>query len=266
MKLSSPFLLFTALGIITLSGCTSLYLSNPLPAPVFNNAGEFQANVSGSTNGASAQVAFAYDEDSKSGFAVMANANYLSQHENLGFDLNPATDFLKYKQQYVEAAWGEFIKPVKQETSSYWVGAGIGKMENLFKLNELDLSFIGPNDTYLNTNYFKIFFQSNGGVVSGNTESIGIFRISYFQAYHIESDYFIYNKNVNGVFLEPGGSIKIGYKFLKFCFNFGASIRFPRITLGGDWLIGFHGHEYSYNYRPFYFGLGVQLDVFNKSH
>lgn len=252
--MTKTVLLLLAISIAALAGCASVYYPNPLPSPVFNQAGEVQTSVSLVNNQASVQTAYAYTGDSKgSGFAVLFNANSV-------FRVQAEDIFNLYgnKQNYAEGAWGGFNT---KSRNSYFFGGGIGRMENLYSPRDENPYGYNSGDSYLNTNYYKLFAQFTTG---SEKQSAFTIRLSYFQSYRIESEKGMYNGNLNGLFLEPALTTRSGNEYFKILYTIGGAIRLPRVQIS-QYGVKISGHEPPYQYMPFYMGIGFQVNLFVKS-
>jgi len=235
-----------------------------MPAPLFNNDGEVQFDVSSGTNGTAVTTAASIIEnESGNGLAIMINGSKLYNFDDINDTINKRYEILKYRQEYYEGAVGWYHRP--KGASSIFLGYGRGKMENLAYVNDLNLDFLSGNEKYLNNYYHKYFAQFNVGTRHDVVDFIASSRITYFQSYKLESDLGRYDRNINGLFLEPSLTLRLGFRYVKMFMTTGVTIRMPKVEFNSDNLIQSKQNTYPYNYMPMYIGVGLQVNLFNKS-
>lgn len=191
------FFLPTALLLLSLAGCQTMYVPNQPQVPLMSEGDETQVTLNIATNGYGGQ--FAYSPYYH--WAVIANANTFNVVQDTNFDV-------KYRQSYAEVGTGYYTRLNK-----------FARMEVLFGLGTGSVGFDDVRDRYR-----RAFVQPSIGF-SGPFVDAGLTtRIAYVNYYQHKENGGTAPLRQNGLFLEPAITARAGYEQMKFQGQFGLGI------------------------------------------
>ena len=215
----------SVLGIFT--SCSPEYIPNMVNSPLFSNANEFQATISTGTSIFDAQVAYAVTDN----IGIMVNGTY-------GDETSDSTDDF-HKHAFIEGGLGYYNKIGAKGRYEIYGGCGIGTVEGLFENNLFD------NDL-TDARYNRFFIQPGIGI------STGIFDGGFsprFVMVQMNPHGMNFENGSYKMFFEPVITSKIGFKYVKFVFQVGASL-----PISGNDDLGFDN-------QPFIVNLGINLNL-----
>lgn len=217
------YVLLSLLGFIT--SCSPEYIPNMVNSPMLSNQGEFQATVATGTSNFDAQTAVAITDN----IGIMFNGSY-------GNETNDSTDDY-HKHLFFEGGVGYFDKFGTKGRYEIYGGYGTGKVEGYY-----DNALVGSE--IADANYNRFFLQPGIGI------STGIFDGSFSPRLVFVQMNFNRSGNYN-TFFEPVITSKIGYKYVKFVAQIGASFQL------GD-------QQLNYEHQHLIFNFGVNINLGRK--
>jgi hypothetical protein len=249
MKELLPFLMVsraipTIIGValLFLSSCQPIYRPTVVNQPMMSGQGDVQASGHIGTNGGDLQIAGAPTEH----IVAIADYNAYSREDD--------STNVKREHRSFEIGAGyfrHFSEEVNKENNSGGLveligGYGHGKANNRS-------SIWTPRDIKVTGNYHKFFFQPGVGF-HHDVFDIGftsrVVGIDYYEI-RIREDL---NQSIEPTtspgldyFFEPALTGRIGYKFVKFQFQFGGSIPVGSVP--------------RYDHQPFMFSVGLHVDI-----
>jgi len=173
-------------------------------SPMFSNAGEFQATVATGTSNFDAQTAVAISDH----IGIMINGSY-------GDETSDSTDDF-HKHGFIEGGVGYYNKFGGKGRYEIYAGYGLGKVDGYFKNAIFDSEIT-------NAKYNRIFIQPGIGISTGIYDGSFSPRFSFIQMNPTGTNF---DPGSYNVFLEPVFTSKIGFKYVKFIFQIGASFPF----------------------------------------
>lgn len=209
------------------ASCSPEYIPNMVNSPMFTNQGEFQASVATGTSNLDAQTAVAITDH----IGIMVNGSY-------GNETSDSTDDY-HKHAFIEGGVGYYDKFGKIGRYEIYGGYGFGRVEGYFENNIFDENM---TDAYYN----RFFIQPGVGISTGIYDGSFSPRFAMVQMNPKGIDF--ENDNYK-VFFEPVITSKVGFKYIKFVFQVGASL-----PISGDDDLGFDN-------QPFIFNLGLNLNL-----
>lgn len=207
----------TIAGLLFFNSCTTqMYVSNAVNAPLLKEKGEVQVSLT--QNDLQAAVAVAKN------VGIMANGYY----ENYTASNNYQHDGI-----LGEAAIGYFTPMTSNFVFETFVGGGAGRVHK-------QEQFTDANDnTYMasfNANAAKLFVQPDIGYKSKYFDAVISSRFSFvkynsfsqsnYSQAELREDYLDGNNLTNPLFMfaEPAVTLRAGYKFIKFQFQYGLTV------------------------------------------
>jgi hypothetical protein len=221
------YVLLSLLGFIT--SCSPEYIPNMVNSPMLSNQGEFQATVATGTSNFDAQTAFAITDN----IGIMVNGSY-------GNETNDSTDDF-HKHLFFEGGLGYYDKIGTKGRYEIYGGFGTGKAEGYY-----DNALVGSQIT--DANYNRFFIQPGIGMSTGIFDGSFSPRVVFVQMNPKGPNFETGNYNA---FIEPVITSKIGYKYVKFIVQMGASFQL------GD-------QELTYEHQHFIFNFGINLNFGRK--
>jgi hypothetical protein len=214
---------YIILLVISLSifSCLSIYIPDSVNTPLFKEAGELQ--ISGYTGTRTIQARLAYTPINH--FGMIANSSY-----NISTILQEVYNNRSFNYEFGLGYYTKFADYMVFET---YGGIGAGSLKyseheqsKLFK-NKQRKYFITPTIGYVST-FFDAGFST---------------RFTNISLYNETED-------LNGIFIEPSLTFKLGFENLKFIFDFGRSIDISKSN--------------ELPYFPYFMNIGGQLSLFKN--
>ncbi len=222
MRLLYIILLISVTGII--SSCkTPEYIPNMVNTPMFNNKGEFQANIATGTSVFDAQVAYSVTDH----IGLMVNSSFADHTDD-------STDEF-HKHMIFEGGVGYYNKIGTKGRYEIFGGYGFGEVEGY------EESF---TDSYADAKFRRFFIQPAIGLSNNVFDGSFAPRICLIS---LKSDE--YKKSEYEVFIEPVITAKVGYRYVKFIMQFGLSIPFG----GAD--------QVYFDSQPLIFNIGMHFNL-----
>ncbi len=220
--------LYFSVIIFLLASCSPAYVPSVVNSPLLNNQGQIQGRISSGTSGYDIQTAGALTDN----IGVMVNGSFVNRTSD-------STDNYR-KHNYLEGAVGVYQPFGVAGRLEIYTGYGYGETEGFYS-NALWGDFNQAT-------YHKIFIQPGIGTSTSFVDFSFVPRIAFIN---------LAKKGQQGIssykpFFEPAVDMKFGYEFLKMFLQFGFAI--PLTEQPG------------FNYQFFQFSVGLQVDLFNKSH
>ena len=212
--------------MVLMSSCSPEYIPNMVNSPVFSNKGEFQATVATGTSNFDGQAGYAITDN----IAIIANGSFADK-------TNDSTDEF-HKHVILEGGVGYYRKISSTARIEAFGGYGAGKIQTLEDNGIFGLDVV-------DVNYNRIFIQPGIGAVTDFFDGSFATRISMVQMNPVNSQTL---KSSWNTFIEPVITTKMGYRYVKFVFQFGYS--FP---LDGDKL------DYDHQHLLINFGLNLNI-------
>jgi hypothetical protein len=186
--------------------CSIEYYPTSFNVPLFYDEQQFEGALCGGKNGYELMLAFSPINH----FGVIATGNYANNDQNENSTNNgELKDFNKHL--FGEMGLGYFNKLGSKGVFEVYGGYGQGITEGLNK------TFSTAD--YDKASYSKAFFQPQIGIYNNVFEGALVTRLSLID---MKSKVYDYQQSV--LFVEPGIVLKVGYKNIKFCWQFGLSI------------------------------------------
>ncbi|MDO9391747.1 MAG: hypothetical protein Q7U71_08240 [bacterium] len=221
-----------------LIGCAPAYIPNAVNVPLLSNQGQFQGAVSVGSSGTDFQTSYALT----SNLGLMANGSF---YEGTLTDNADATVVDKTKRIFFEGGAGYYT--AFGSAGRFETYGGYGQGTSTYS-NSYD--FFGPQEVIATGNYRRFFIQPSIGTATDFFDAAISLRTCYVNFYQIKSGDLSLDHNVDGIFMEPVITARLGYKHLKFMAQIGATI-----PLGQDVEMFWH---------PFLFNLGLSFDFGKK--
>jgi len=209
-----------------MTSCSPEYVPNMVNSPMLSNRGEFQASIATGTSNFDAQTAFAITDN----IGIMVNGSF-------GNETNDSTDDF-HKHAFVEAGIGYFEKIGSKGRYEIYGGYGTGKVEGYYETSLFDSQITEAK-------YNRFFVQPGIGI------STGIYDGSFsprFAVVQMDPNGADFRTGKYNLFFEPVITSKVGFKYVKFIFQFGVSVPF------GD-------ENLNYDYQPFIMNIGLNLNL-----
>ena len=206
--------------------CSPEYIPNMVNSPMFTNAGEFQATLATGTSNLDGQVAFAVTDH----IGIMANGSY-------GNETSDSSDQY-HKHAFIEGGGGYYDKFGEIGRYEIYGGYGFGRVEGYFE-NLFD-------ENLTNAHYNRFFIQPGIGISTGIYDGSFSPRFSMVQ---MNPKGITFENDNYKIFFEPVITSKVGFKYVKFVFQIGASL-----PVSGDDDLGFDN-------QPFIFNIGINLNL-----
>jgi len=220
--------LFFLIGLaVVISSCSPEYIPNMVNSPMLSNAREFQATIATGTSNLDLQTAYAITDN----VGIMFNGSY-------GNETNDSTDDY-HKHAFIEGGVGYYDKIGTMGRYEIYGGYGFGRVEGTFENNVFD-------DNITDAHYNRFFIQPGIGISTGIYDGSFSPRFAMVQMNPKGIDF--ENDNYK-VFFEPVITSKVGFKYVKFVFQVGASL-----PISGDDNLGFDN-------QPFIMNLGINVNL-----
>ena len=219
--------------LVFLLSCNPAYIPNMSNVPLLSEENELNINIGASTSGFEPQISYAFNDK----FGVMCNANF-SSSKNDG-----ETDSDRFHQHFFgELGVGRYWANTKNFRFEVFGGFGAGKINSYIPDDEF--SFHPIVDAFST----RFFLQPNIGL---KTSVFDLALSNRFSFVHMNfTDNNMNSSNIDP-YWEPSLIVKLGYHNIKVFSQFGISL--PLFE-----------HSLHYNYMPFVFGIGVQLNIVNN--
>jgi len=218
-------------SICVFSSCAPVYTPNVLNAPLFNEKGEFQANISAGFNGYDPQLAFALTDH----VGIMINGSYQDKDSS-------ENSKKQHKHIFAEAGIGYYYPIAEKYRLEIFGGVGQGNVWAHFENN-----FVSKN---AKANYTRYFLQPNIGICNDIFEGSFSPRLSLVDMQLYDEKMSEFNTSGVDFFIEPTITAKIGYKFIKFFVQTGFCIP---LTEGVE-----------YGHSPFFFSAGLHAKIVSR--
>lgn len=218
------YMLLALLGFIT--SCSPEYIPNMVNSPMLSNQGEFQATIATGTSNFDAQTAFAITDN----IGIMVNGSY-------GNETNDSTDDF-HKHLFFEGGLGYYDKIGAKGRYEIYGGFGTGKAEGFYDGATFD-------SRITDATFNRFFVQPGIGISTGIYDGSFSPRFALVQMDPNGADFRTGKYNL---FFEPVFTSKIGFKYVKFVFQFGFSVPF------GD-------ENLNFDYQPFIMNVGLNLNL-----
>jgi len=222
IKMLKYSIVLSILIVVFFTSCSPEYIPNMVNSPMFSNANEFQANISTGTSIFDAQVAYAVTDN----IGIMVNGTY-------GDETSDSTDDF-HKHAFIEGGVGYYNKIGAKGRYEIYGGYGIGRVEGLFENNLFD-------DDLTDARYNRFFIQPGIGISTGIYDGSFSPRFAMVQMNPRGMNFETGNYKM---FFEPVITSKIGFKYVKFVFQVGASL-----PISGDDNLGFDNQPFIVNLR-----------------
>ena len=211
-------IVFCIATTFTIFSCLPSYVPNTVNAPLFSNKGEIQAAIYTGSAGIDPQLSYAISNHA----GLLMNGSFADRTSESSDNF--------HKHNFVEIGGGYFSRFGNRGVVEVYGGFGLGNLEGL---NESGFPF-----DYTKVNTTRYFIQPTVGFGSdifdgGFTPRLVLVNLRQG------------SKSETGVFWEPVFTGKLGYKFLRFVFQFGLS--FP-----------FNGDQITFDYQPFLLSFGIE--------
>ncbi len=206
--------------------CSPEYIPNMVNSPLLSNKGEFQANAATGTSNLDVQLAYAITDN----IGIIANSSFADQTED-------STDNF-HKHMILEGGIGYYDKIGKIGRYELYGGYGSGWIEGRYR------DIFGFDDIS-KARFNRFFLQPGIGIATGIYD--GSFS-SRFALVQMNPEGTNFKSGDYQAFMEPVFTSKIGYKYLKFVFQFGFSV-----PLGEK--------ELTFDYQPLIMNFGVNLNL-----
>jgi hypothetical protein len=219
---------FIVVLIVIFDSCSPEYVPNMVNSPMFNNKGEFQATMAAGNGNYDAQTAIAITDN----LGIMVNGSY-------GNETSDSSDNF-HKHLFFEGGFGYYDKIRDIWQYEIYGGYGYGRIEGYFAngfLTEMS-----------SATYNRFFIQPGVGVSTGIYDGSFSPRIAIIQMNRTGENIKPGNYHV---FFEPVITSKVGFKYVKFIFQFGFSFPFSENNMNFD-------HE------PLIMGFGINLNLGRK--
>lgn len=220
---------YLALILAILSSCSPEYIPNMVNSPMFSNAGEFQATVATGTSNFDAQVAYAITDH----IGIMANGSY-------GNEKNDTTDYFQ-KHTFLEGGFGYYNKFGQNGRYEVYGGYGYGKVNGFFET-------LFADDALTEAHYNRFFIQPGISLSTGIYDGGFSPRFVFLQMNPKGSEFLTGKYNV---LFEPVFTSKIGFKYVKFIFQIGASLPI-------------NDNNTNFDHDPFIMNLGININIGRK--
>jgi hypothetical protein len=204
------FLSATLAIILIISGCAPVYIPNTTNAPLFSNRGELLVAGFGGTNGYDAQFAYAITDH----VAMIANGSFQSKSDSSALDRY-------HKHLFGELGAGYYTKLGDRARFECFGGYGLGQAETGY-----DYTFFTHNSGVVKGMYERYFIQTDFGISSTfDVVTSGIsLKGSYVNFFKFSSGLEEIHESRSNMYFEPAVFIRVGWKYIKFQFQFGGSI------------------------------------------
>lgn len=221
--------IFLSIGVmLILNSCTLLYIPNTVNTPLLSNKNEFQASVYTGTSGFDAQTAFAVTDN----VGIMLNGSFANRTSD------STSNFHKHK--FVELGVGYYTK-INDGNGRFEVfgGGGLGDVQGKYSI---------WSSTYsASVSTTRFFIQPTVGATSDVFD--GSFSTRFVMV-NLHNDV----NSINGMFIEPVLTGKVGYKNLKGVMQVGVSL--PLLEYGGI----------PFDYQPLLISFGLNLNLGKHSN
>jgi hypothetical protein len=208
-----------ALAAFALASCAPIYVPNQVNVPMIREQGDANLSVGMSLAGFEIQGAAGVAKN----IGVMANASFAVE-DSSNADSYRDGNLVEFGVGYLSGE-GENLR------AEFYGGYGVGssEAENTFGENAAETT------TYVESDYGRLFLQSNLGFVSSFLESALSLRFSYVS---------FKEPSESQLFLEPAATARVGFEAVKLQAQLGFSIP-----------VG----EAPFDHEPVIFGLGINF-------
>lgn len=231
MKYISWILSLTLMA--ALIGCAPAYIPNAVNVPLLSNQGQFQGSAYSGTSGYDIQTSYALTGN----LGLMANGSFYSNTDDSTGNYSKR-NFFEGGAGYYKAFGGS------GRVEAY---GGYGQGTSTYR-NSYDL--FGPQEVIATGNYRRFFIQPSIGTATDFFDAAISLRTCYVNFYQIRSGDLSLDRTVDGIFMEPVITARLGYKQVKFLAQMGYSLPL--------------GQDVEMFWQPFLFNLGLIIDLGKK--
>jgi hypothetical protein len=217
-------LILAAISIF--SSCKTAYYPTTINSPMLSNKGEFQATGIIGTGNFELQTAYAVTDN----IGIMLNGSYFSSQRELTIEDEIVE--ISEKHNLIEAGVGYVNHLGEMAKFEVFAGGGVGKVPADFR----GASYV--YDGSQTAQMSKFFIQPSVGIGSSFVDFSGGVRIS---GVSINNEFLL--------FAEPGLSVKLGYKNVRFVASMGLSLPFVEME------------DRTWDNNMVIVGLGMQLNL-----
>ncbi len=225
-KYLMPFCVVTAAAML---GCAPAYIPNAVNVPLLSNQGQFQGSVYSGTSGYDIQTSYALTGN----LGLMANGSFYSNTEDSTGDYS--------KRNFWEGGAGYY--KVFGGAGRFETYGGYGQGTSTYR-NSYEL--FGSQEVIATGDYRRFFIQPSIGTATDFFDAALSLRTCYVNFYRIKSGDLSLDHSVDGVFIEPTVTARLGYKHVKFLAQMGYSLPL--------------GQDVEMFWQPFLFNLGLSFD------
>lgn len=203
MKISKQIFIFLGSVILMICSCSPAYIPNVVNTPLLSNKGEVQAAVHVGVSGVDPQFAYALTDQ----IGLMLNGSFLQQKNN------STNTYYKYK--FTELGVGYYSKIGDNGRFETFGGFGLGNIKTNSTNSFLTDGTVGNISTRALS--YRAFIQPTIGLsyaIFDGSFTTRLVMVNISEKSLLKTDYFA----------EPTFTVKLGYKYVKYIFQFGLSI------------------------------------------
>ncbi len=231
-----------SLALMTvLIGCAPAYIPNAVNVPLLGNQAEFHGSFSAGTSGTDFQTSYALTGN----LGLMANYSFYKGTFGTESSNTDYTVIDNTKRSFLEGGVGYYTALSKNGRFETYGGYGQGTSTS----NTYDL--FGPQDLIATGSYRRFFIQPSIGTTSDNFDAALSLRTCYVNFYRIQSGELLLDHNVDGFFIEPVLTTRLGYEHVKLFAQVGFSLPSGQVDL-------------EMFFQPFLFNLGLIFNIGKK--
>ena len=219
--------LFLVLSIFILDSCAPAYTPNVVNVPLLTNKNEVQASIHGGFSGADAQLAYALTNH----LGIMSNWNYRNS-------TNDTTDSYHF-HNFFEGGIGYYTSFSSQGRFEIYGGYGFGNVDVYYDML--------ATQAIVQAKFKRFFIQPNFGFSSSFLDMGFSPRLVYV----IMKPSTLQYSTINRFFIEPTGTMRIGFKAFYFTSQIGFAIPL-NLSESAGW----------FKFNPFIMSLGMQIKLF----
>lgn len=217
----------------SLIGCAPAYIPNAVNVPLLSSQGQFQGSVCSGTSGYDVQASYS----PVSNLGLMANGSFYSNTDDSTGDYS--------KRNFFEGGAGYYTAfggAGRFETYGGY-GQGTSTYRNSYEL-------FGTQEVIATGYYRRFFLQPSIGTATDFFDAALSMRTCYVNFYRIKSGDLSLDHNIDGIFIEPTITARLGYKHVKLLAQMGYSLPL--------------GEDVEMFWQPFLFNLGLSFDFGKK--
>ena len=246
--------------LLSITGCSSMYIPSPKPTPLFEKKGEVQIEAGTSINSPFVIAGYAFSEK----YALITSGslsyrNFMNVYErpHVEFDIFPFPNGA-FAHRAIELGIGRYnMRPLSRQKLELFTGIVYGNAKE-----EKDRK----------NNYYQCFLQANIGKRKKYFELGGSFRLGFslFDYKSPKIDYsddfrrdYILHKTFEVAHAETLFFMKFGGEHLKGCFRVGGNAAIPFLSSSNREIIWRNG-DLNRNYTMFHLSIGLSYSFGNK--